>query len=297
MRQLARLAVLGGLAAGLLPSAGADQSEDRARLQAFANPERVAIQGYDDDAMEPFLTRDGHFLLFNNRNDPPEKTDLFYAERIDDLTFAYRGPIQGANSDALDAVASMDRAGNLYFISTRSYAETLSTIYRGRFQNGVVTGVELVAGVSRRIPGMVNFDAEISADGDTLFFVDGVFNGGPVPAAADLVMARRRGARFERLSDSGRLLRQVNTKALEYAPATSADGLELFFTRLDGTVPNPQPAIYRTTRKNPQTPFGPPERIAAIQGFAEAPTLSPDGRSLYYHMLENGRFVIYRVTR
>jgi Tol biopolymer transport system component len=110
-------------------------------------------------------------------------------------------------------------------------------------------------------------------------------------------MARRRGTRFERLADSGRLLRQVNTRALEYAPATSADGLELFFTRVDGTGPNPQPAIYRTTRKNAQMPFVQPERVAAIQGFAEAPTLSPDGRSLYYHLLEAGRFVIYRVTR
>lgn len=79
--------------------------------------------------------------------------------------------------------------------------------------------------------------------------------------------------------------------------AACADGLELFFTRVDGTGPNPQPAIYRTTRKNLQTPFGPPERIAAIEGFAEAPTLSPDGRSLYYHLLGAGRFVIYRVTR
>ena len=36
--------------------------------------------------MEPFVTKDGRFLIFNNRNEPPERTDLFYAERINDLT-------------------------------------------------------------------------------------------------------------------------------------------------------------------------------------------------------------------
>ena len=39
----------------------------------------VTIQGYSGDAMEPFITRDGRFLIFNIRNDPPERTDLFYA--------------------------------------------------------------------------------------------------------------------------------------------------------------------------------------------------------------------------
>jgi len=35
----------------------------------FARPEPVRIEGYDDHAMEPFLTRDGRVLLFNNSND------------------------------------------------------------------------------------------------------------------------------------------------------------------------------------------------------------------------------------
>jgi len=43
--------------------------------------------------MEPFITRDGRYLLFNNSNDPLVDTNLHYAERIDDLTFAYRGEI------------------------------------------------------------------------------------------------------------------------------------------------------------------------------------------------------------
>jgi hypothetical protein len=41
--------------------------------------------------MEPFLTRDGNFLFFNNSNDPKVDTNLFWASRIDDLTFSASG--------------------------------------------------------------------------------------------------------------------------------------------------------------------------------------------------------------
>ncbi len=58
---------------------------------AFANPQRVTIQGYNDHAMEPFITRDGRYLLFNNLNQPSVNTNLHYAERIDDVTFEYMG--------------------------------------------------------------------------------------------------------------------------------------------------------------------------------------------------------------
>src|SRR5436853_1564984 len=166
--------------------------------EGFASPQRVAIRGYAGDAMEPFITRDGRYLLFNNRNDPRVDTNLHYAERVDDLTFDYRGELKGANSPALDAVASVDRDGNLFLISTRSYAQTLSTVYRGRFQAGAVTGLDLVQDISLHRPGMVIFDAEISPGGEVLFLVDGEFTGGPNPQSADIAVAIREGARFRR---------------------------------------------------------------------------------------------------
>lgn len=265
---------------------------------AFRSPQRVTIQGYDGDAMEPFLTADGRYLLFNNRNAAPVDTNLLYASRIDDLTFAYSGEIEGVNSPALDGVPTMDGEGDLYFVSTRSYGETFSTIYRGRFDQGRVTGVELVEGVSREIPGMVNFDVEVSPDGETLYVVDARFNTAGVPQTADLVIAERHGEAFERLAESADLLANVNTDQLEYAAAISADGLELFFTRVArlerGVEP---PAIYRAYRQDAGSPFGCPQQVSAIDGFAEAPTLSADGRSLYYHHLDGDAYVIYRVTR
>lgn len=92
----------------------------------------MTLRGYQGDAMEPFLTKDGRYLLFNNRNEPPENTNLLLAERLDDLHFAYKGEIKGVNTPALEGVPSMDESDNLYFVSTRSYAQTFSTLYRGR---------------------------------------------------------------------------------------------------------------------------------------------------------------------
>jgi len=191
----------------------------------------------------------------------------------------------------------LDREGNLYFVSVRSYKETLSTLYRGRFNDGTVTGVDLVSGVSQRKPGIVMFDAEITADGRTLFVVDGLFTGGPNPKTADIVIAVHDGTGFKRLPASADLLRNINTKGLEYAPAISSDLLELLFTRIPVSSGTPQPLILRSTRRSIEDPFGLPEKVAAITGFVEAPTLTHDGRALYFHKLEGNRFVIYRVTR
>ena len=260
---------------------------------AFQNPQRVTIQGYNDDAMEPFLSRDGKYLFFNNLNEPKANTNLHWAERIDDLHFQYRGEIQGVNTPDLEGVPSMDRAGNFYFVSNRSYSQTASTLYRGKFADGALTGVELVPGVSLAKPGIVNFDAEISADGSTLYYVESQFSIFGQPKSARILFARRSGNTFVRDPASASILKSIDTDALAYAPATSASECEIFFTRVgpDG------PAIYMAQRTGRTQPFQQPLRLSAITGFVEAPTLSPDGLSLYYHKMENGRFVIYRVTR
>jgi hypothetical protein len=283
---LAALTALWG--ALLVDAAGAASGGD------FGPPQRVTILGYAGDTMEPFLSRDGRFLLFNDSNAPGRDTNLHLARRVDDLTYAYRGPLAGANSPHLDGVASLDRRGRLVFVSTRSYPTTLSTLYEGHLTGGRVRGVKLLAGVSRRAPGWVNFDAELAADGALLVFVDGFFGPKPTPLSADLVLARRKGAGFARLPSSDQLLAAVNTAALEYAPALAADGRELFFTRFEeGGVP----ALFRSVRPSTRAPFAAPEPLTAAVGFVEAPTLSPDGRVVIYHRLEDGVFVLYRITR
>jgi WD40-like Beta Propeller Repeat len=273
----------------------ASGSESDPAYAAFRDPMPVSIRGYDGDAMEPFVSRDGHYLFFNDRNDPQLNTDLHYAARIDDLTFGYKGKIAGVNSPDLDGVPSMDSAGDFYFVSTRSYRSSLSTIYRGKWSGGSIGGADVVPGISLQQMGAVNFDAEISADGRTLYFVDGTFRSGEVPRTADIVFAERAGPAFARSTRSTEILGNVNTDMLEYAPSVSADGLELFFTRLDPSRRSPR--VFRSARRSPDQAFGPPQPVAAITGFAEAPTLSPDGRALYFHRKDGDRFVIYRVTR
>jgi hypothetical protein len=261
----------------------------------FAAAGCVEILGYDGDAMEPFIVPKTGDLLFNNRNSPPELTDLHWARRIDDGRFQYVGPVDGANSSSLDGVPSVDEEGNFYFVSMRSYDETLSSIYTGHWSNGVVTDVAIVRGIAPEQRGRVDFDAEISRDGDSLFYVEGRFSGGAVPESADIALAHRMGERFVRDTFSDVLLGSINTPALEYAPAISVDRRELFFTRLD---PHARTiAIYRSTRIGTGQPFGPPERVAAADGFVEAPALNADGSILYFHRLDGGRFHICRATR
>lgn len=272
-------------------------SADGGTYDAFHTPEDVSITGYAGEAVEPFLTRDGRYLLFNNRNEPPENTNLHWAERIDELTFTYLGEIPGVNTPALEGVPSMDRESTLYFVSTRSYQQTWSTIYRAKFENGSASAPELAKGVSRRTPGWVNFDAEISADGKTIYFVDGYFGSSDQPRKSVLAAAAQSGNGFSRLPDNTRLFANVNSDWLQYAANVSADELELFFTRVRRIEPSAQPAIFRSVRERANEPFSIPQRVSAIQGFAEASTLSPDGRSLYYHTRVNGRFRVRRVRR
>jgi hypothetical protein len=175
----------------------------------FANPQRVTIRGYDGEAMEPFLSRDGSVLFFNNLNDPKVNTDLYWAERVDDVTFQFKGEVRGVNTPALEGVASMDRDGMFYFVSTRSYDQTASTLYRGRFANGNVTGIELVPGISLGKPGIVNFDAEISADGNTLYFVESEFRNGRPKTARILFARREENDGFVRSEDSGGSCRRL----------------------------------------------------------------------------------------
>ena len=261
-----------------------------AALIEFGASAPVTIRGYGGDAMEPFVTRDGRYLLFNNSNARPDETDLHWAERVDDLTFDYRGRLDAANSPSLDGVPTMDRDGNLYFVTLRSYTQDLITIYRTTLESGA-TPVP-VGGVSRGIFGQLNFDVEVSADGTTLYFADGTFTGGPVPAAADLgVAARQPDGTFLR-RDGGEMAR-INTPALEYAAGVSDDGLTLYFTRLTGLTSS----ILVSVRSRTDEAWGTPQRIDAIAGFAEAPTVAPGGKAVYYHALRNGKFVIERLER
>lgn len=276
----------------------------RAGPADFEPPRSVAIEGHDDHAMEPFLSRDGQWLFFNTRNGPRDRTDILLARRIDDHRYALVGPLPGANSPALDGVPSLDRHGRFVFVSPRDYDATRNTLWQGRFAAGVLHEVMPLPGtVQRRAVPWINMDAEISADGETLYYTENRWRvlGGGVESSDILVARRDVGGAFHPLPEAAALLRTVNSPLLEFAPATTADERTLYFTRADPrAIARGRPdgfGIFVATRPDRAAPFGAAARIGAINGHVEAPTVSPDGCAILFHALVEGRFRLSRAAR
>lgn len=263
---------------------------------AFTDPQMVTIRGYSGSAMEPFISEDGEYLLFNTSNVAPSVPALEFGTRVGPDTFQYQGEIEGANQpDYLSGTPSMDENGNLYFVSTRSYTQTLSTVYAGHFASGSVTGVHQVPGISGGTLGTIDFDVGVSADGATLYVSVGHFAGGP-PTSASLTIFDKVGDGFVPDPQSTRILRAVNMAGtLTYAASVSTNGLNLFFTRANPA--GGDPAIYRAVRRRVGQPFGDVQPVEAITGFAEAPAISSDGTTLYYHELVGSTYQIWTVQR
>jgi hypothetical protein len=269
------------------------------RWKPFGKPQPVTLRGYSGSAEEPFVSPDGRYLLFNSSESTPNFS-LQYATRLDAQTFEYQGKIRGEgvnDPEALSGTPTLDQEGNLYFISTRSYFKTLSTVYAGHFTDGEVTGVHLTPGVLAPRVGIVDFDVGVSPDGSVLYVSEGQFGGAGPPTSARIVMFDRRGLEFVPDGAGEAILRAVNeVGALNYAAALSYDGLELFFTAARPSL-GQAPAIYRATRTSSTAPFGHVERVATITVFAEAPSISSDGTTLYYHEQTGSEFRVMAVTR
>jgi len=270
----------------------------------YDHPQSVTIEGYSGRAMEPFIAPDGKTLFFNNSNQPGVDTNLHVATRLGPNEFRHVGELTGANSPVLDAVPSMDRDGRFYFTSVRQYDRDLKSIFVGQFSNGTLERVHAVEGdFSPTTPGWINMDVEISQDGGTMYISRARFEAGiPVPQESDLMVAHRAGAAFTIDPQSHDLLAKVNTTALEYAPAISANGLELYFTRArglgtGGAAASPTVEILVARRTRTDAPFDEPQVLEALKGYVEAPSLSRDGSEMFFHMKVAGQFVIYRALR
>ncbi|RMD90216.1 MAG: hypothetical protein D6807_02170, partial [Alphaproteobacteria bacterium] len=275
-------------------------NEDGTATGLFGDDRVVRIVGYEGDAMEPFVSRDGRYLFFNSAGGPRSK-DIFLAERIDDASFRFLGPLEGVNSDAVDGVPTMDRDGRFYFVSTRAYGpESLATVYGGRFTGGRVVDIRPHPELAQGEFGWLNMDVEISADGNTLYATQTWFGDGAPPTRSRFFHARREGDRFIPQADSKAIFGALNGTGIVYAAALSADETEIFFTRLaPAGKPGPRLATMRAVRPDRTAPFGPPEIVAAITGIAEAPTLGEGGRLLYYHKKKgpDGPFEIHVLSR
>jgi hypothetical protein len=194
----------------------------------FYAPQPVAVNGYEGQLMEPFLSRDGNILFFNNLNDPSVNTNLHWCTRINDTVFQYEGELEGINTTDLEGVPTMDENRTFYFVYDGAYDTTLSTIYRGYFFQGEISHIERVENISRNQAGWLNFDVEVSGDGATLYFVDGRFDANGGPYESNIVVATTNNGTFERLPNTATLMKNINTSDLEYAAAISDNQLEIF---------------------------------------------------------------------
>jgi Tol biopolymer transport system component len=269
----------------------------------YDHPQPVTIEGYSGRAMEPFIAPDGKTLFFNNSNEPGVDTNLHVAARLGPNAFRHVGELTGANSPVLDAVPSMDLDGRFYFTTVRQYDRDGKSIFAGQFRNGALEGVHAVEGTfSPTTPGWINMDVEISRDGATMYISRARFEAGvPIPKESDLMVATLTGDSFAIDPRSQDLLAKVNTAALEYAPAISTDGLELYFTRASGLgtgrAEDVRLRILVARRGRSDVPFDEPRVLDALTGYVEAPSLSLDGKEMFFHKKMDGTFVICRAER
>ncbi len=265
----------------------------------FVNEQKVTIAGYDGHAMEPFISRDGQYLFWNSLNDSVD-TSIYYARRLDDTRFQFLGQVNGVNGTPphLDAVASTDLNANFYWVSTRNYPNVFENYQHGKFNNGAVTDIAPVGGdFYVKKPGWIVMDAEISHDGKLLFFVNARFVGGDgaVPAESDIGVAQKVGNEFVKDPNSEILLQNITTKdTLEYAPSFSTNGMEIFFTRAEKNIGT---SIYLARRNSLNEPFGKPELLDIKGDLPEAPSISLDGKTLYYHKKDGQYYRIYKMDR
>lgn len=272
-------------------------------VSEFTNEQKVIITNYSSDAMEPFISKDGNYLFFNNLQGANGK-ELYYAERIDNTTFEFKGEVLGVNSFTVDGNPTMDEQNNFYFISTRNLDNGIKTIYGGIFNNGIVTGLHEINGtINITTPYWINMGVEISKNGNTMFTSNAKFNiGENFPHKGDIRFAVKSGNEFNIPDNETDILENINTDdAIEYAGELSTDELELFYSQV--TLSNPPVfKMYYAKREQTNGIFGIPISITEpfkenSNAFVEGPSLSNDGKSLYYHKLENGIFSIFMISR
>ncbi|NPA44290.1 MAG: hypothetical protein GXO49_02030 [Chlorobi bacterium] len=273
-------------------------------VSEFKNEKKVTILNYNSDAMEPFISKNDNYLFFNNLEGDSSK-DLYYAEKINDTTFYFKGKIEGVNTTYVDANPTMDTANNFYFISTRDLDSSNKTLFYGNFNNGEVTELSKIEGtINIETPYWINMGVEISKDGSLLLVSNAKFNiGDNFPNEGNIRFAVKEGNYFNIPDNEEDILQNINTtNAIEYAGEISADMLELFYSQVTLSDP-PVFKLFYAKRDNKFSVFNKPIQITEpfndnINAFVEAPTISNDGKRLYYHKLnEDGIFSIYMLSR
>lgn len=271
----------------------------------YANPQRVEIEGFNEDAEEPCISLDGRTLYWSGANDSNKTGHLYWAKRVGDLRFKYMGRMNNVLTKEREMAPSLDYTQRIYYTNTATFGYDHRSIYwtQGSNDTGHAVLGDISDGCGLKLLGTqfdLNMDCCVSPDGNTMILSRAHFNRGEsAPRSSKLFIARKQpDGTFRRDPASHTLMRAINTAPLQYAPAITADGLELYFTRATLKPPLPLETMV-ATRKSVNEPFGTPVRLPVIEGFSEAPSLTLDRKELYFHHQDpvTKRFSIYRVTR
>lgn len=283
----------------------------------FTNPQPVPIanlpKGYGGTPIsteEPFVSRDGRFLFFNT-GDKENHKDLHFAEWKNGR-WQYRGEVGEKVNTAkeVEGNPTMDADYNFFYIDS----STKTMAIKSHFYpiTGKLGALRNVKGIPERVVKPFNrfqgnMGVEVSADGNTLYFSRATwqmrgFSLGPFEDSDILFSQRHNGKYLYDEAEAKRVMQYINTPDMEYAASISADGLELFFTRLplaDLKKGKVHSWIMHATRSNLMEAFGMPKVIDAIgvDDFVEGPCIGPDGKELYYHKRVGEKFRLYKVTR
>ena len=148
---------------------------------------------------------------------------------------------------------------------------------------------EIISGLRKKKKGDLMFDFEVSRNGEYSIGADGVFNFLPMTLASDLFIAKKNGQGFKRLSNSSDIMKNVNSNELEYAPSISMDMLMLCFTRAHISLFKNNFKLMCAKRPNINEAFGTPETILSSNEWLEAPSITNDGKEIYFHK-QSGKF-------
>ncbi|WP_431689252.1 TolB family protein [Hahella sp. NBU794] len=296
----------------LASAAGFSQAAD------FGNPVQVTISGLpngpDGSPMnqeEPYISRNGKTLFFNGGAENNHRL-LHYAERGANGGWTYRGQISlgGEDEKYVQGAPAIDVDNNLVFSDTG----VDSMVRSGRFSGGKLSSVRAIDGLpprkanafARKFQG--NMGPEVSPDSRVLYFTEAAWGAGGFMSGqllrANIHFATHRGGAtyYYDQSEVERVMENVNSRDIEYSPAISTDGLELFFTRIllaDRANNRDRALIMRAVRGSTSQPFDSPVEVMGVgeDVMAEAPSISGDGSELYYQKTEGGKTRIYMVTR
>jgi hypothetical protein len=283
-----------------------DSGAPEKECNLYENPVQVRIDGYDDDCMEPFITGDGGYLLFNNSNSALVETHIHLCKKIGENHFQHLGLLAGSVSKSKDMAPTIDADGNLFYTCLLTYEKDGNSIYCGKFADEKLQKIIIANGkISPNKPAEINMDCDISKDGNILILSRAHFANYLLPPdKSDLAIAEKTDGKFSLNPQSQNVLSKLNTDNLEYAPCQTSDQLELYFTRaskkaVSGNSKRFEPylRIMVARRKDRFSPYEEAERIAALTGFIEAPTLTDDKREMFFHKKINDKFRLFRAIR